>query len=314
MISAQKLTKYYGLKAAVKDISFHIAKGEIVGFLGPNGAGKTTILRMLTCYMPPTGGKILVDGLDSDKQSINVRKKIGFLPENVPLYDELSVSRFLAFAGSIKGLKGKRLKDEIGRVSNICGLNDNRKKLIKHLSKGFKQRVGLAQALMNDPPILILDEPTSGLDPSQIIEIRELIRNLGSKRTVLLSSHILPEVSQVCQRVIIINKGSIVAEDSPERLAGQIQEREGLQTVLKIEGPAEEIEQKLISINGVSKVSVKENNEFLVESILDDNIRPIIARTVVESGWGLKEMTPKDFSLEDVFVQLVTDEMRGKEE
>ncbi|MFC1883341.1 ABC transporter ATP-binding protein [Thermodesulfobacteriota bacterium] len=314
MISAQKLTKYYGLKAAVKDISFQINKGEIVGLLGPNGAGKTTILRMLTCYMVPTDGKILIDGLDSDKQSVHVRKKTGFLPESVPLYNELSVSRFLDFAGSIKGLKGKMLKGEIERVSNTCGLMGNKKKLIKHLSKGFKQRVGLAQALINDPPILILDEPTSGLDPAQIIEIRELIRNLGIERTILLSSHILPEVSQICQRVIIINKGSIVAEDSPERLAEQIQAREGFQTVLRIEGPADEIERELISINGVSKVSSKETGKFLVKSIMDENIRPLIARTIVESGWGLKEMTSKDFSLEDVFVQLVTEEMRGNEE
>jgi ABC-2 type transport system ATP-binding protein len=313
MITAEKITKYYGLKPAVQDVSFSVDRGEIVGFLGPNGAGKTTILRMLTCYMPPTDGRISIDGLDSRSNSLQVRKKIGFLPENVPLYNELSVSRFLSFSGAVKGLKGKKLKDELERVSKICGLFDHRKRLIKHLSKGFKQRVGLAQALINDPPVLILDEPTSGLDPAQIIETRELVRSLGGERTILLSSHILPEVSQVCQRVIIISKGHIVAEDSPERLTDQIKEKEGLQTILSIQGPVEEIERKLRSIEGVSRVVLREKGEFLVESTIDENLRPVLAKTVVESGWGLKEMRSKEFSLEDVFVQLVTEEKKGTE-
>jgi ABC-2 type transport system ATP-binding protein len=314
MISAEKLTKYYGLKPAVQDVSFSVDRGEIVGFLGPNGAGKTTILRMLTCYMPPTAGRITIDGLDSRSNSLQVRKRIGFLPENVPLYDELSVRRFLSFSGAIKGLKGKNLKDEIARVSEVCGLSEHRDNLIKHLSKGFKQRVGLAQALINDPPVLILDEPTSGLDPAQIIEIRELVRNLGGERTILLSSHILPEVSQVCQRVIIINKGHIVAEDSPERLTDQIKEKEGLQTILRIRGPVEEIETRLRSVKGVKRVIFKEKGEFLVDGAIDENLRPLLAKTVVESGWDLEEMRAKEFSLEDVFVQLVTEEKRGTEQ
>jgi ABC-2 type transport system ATP-binding protein len=211
-------------------------------------------------------------------------------------------------------LKGKNLKDEIARVSEVCGLSEHRDNLIKHLSKGFKQRVGLAQALINDPPVLILDEPTSGLDPAQIIEIRELVRNLGGERTILLSSHILPEVSQVCQRVIIINKGHIVAEDSPERLTDQIKEKEGLQTILRIRGPVEEIETRLRSVKGVKRVIFKEKGEFLVDGAIDENLRPLLAKTVVESGWDLEEMRAKEFSLEDVFVQLVTEEKRGTEQ
>ena len=313
MIYAENLTKYYGLNPAVLDVTFRIERGEIVGFLGPNGAGKTTILRTLTCYMPPTNGRISIDGVESRSNSLQVRKKIGFLPENVPLYNELTVRRFLSFAGAIKGLKGKDLKLEIVRVSGLCGLLDCRNKLIRHLSKGYKQRVGLAQALINDPPVLILDEPTSGLDPSQIIEIRELVRSFGGERTILLSSHILPEVSQVCQRVIIINKGRIVAEDSPDRLTQQIREKEGLQTILKITGPEDEIERKLLTVEGVNRVVAKGKGEFLVESAPDVKIKPLLAKTVVGSGWELEEMKSKEFSLEDVFVQLVTEEKKEDE-
>ncbi len=309
MIIAEELTKYYGLKPAIQEVSFHVNKGEIVAFLGPNGAGKTTILRILTCFMSPTSGKVLVDGLDSRTDSLEVRKRIGFLPENVPLYNDLSINRFLAFSGSVKGLKGEKLKDEIERTTLICGLADQRDRLIKYLSKGLKQRVGLAQALLNDPPILILDEPTTGLDPAQIIEIRELIKNLGGERTVLLSTHILPEVSQLCHRVIIINKGIIIAEDTPDNLSENIQKKKGLRTLIRIDGPQADVRNKLLSIEGVSQVVEGENKgEFMVKSVSDDKIRPIIAKTIVESNWGLVEMRSKDISLEEVFVQLVTEE------
>ncbi|MBW2616553.1 MAG: ABC transporter ATP-binding protein, partial [Deltaproteobacteria bacterium] len=297
---------------AVQDISFHVNKGEIVGFLGPNGAGKTTILRTLTCFMPPTSGKVLIGGLDTRKDSLQVRKKIGFLPENVPLYSELSVDRFVAFSGSVKGLAGKELTNEIDRVTGICGLVEHRKRLIKHLSKGLKQRVGLAQALLNDPPILILDEPTTGLDPAQIVEIRDLIRNLGGERTVLLSSHILPEVSQVCKRVIIVNQGRIIAEDTPEVLTQQVQK--GRRTVLSIDGPAAEVKKKLLSLQGVSRVEeAEQEGTFIVESVSGENIRPMMAKAVVESNWGLREMRSKDLSLEDVFIKLVTEEEKDTE-
>jgi ABC-2 type transport system ATP-binding protein len=312
MIVAEKLTKFYGLKPAVQDISFHVKKGEIVGFLGPNGAGKTTILRTLTCFMPPTYGKVLIGGLDTRKDSLQVRKRIGFLPENVPLYDELSVDRFMAFSGSVKGLARKELTNEINRVTGICGLDKQRKRLIKHLSKGLKQRVGLAQALLNDPAILILDEPTTGLDPAQIVDIRELIRNLGGQRTVLLSSHILPEVSQVCKRVIIVNQGRIIAEDTPEGLTEQIQK--GRRTVLSVDGPASDVKQKLLSLKGVSRVEeADQEGTYLVESVSGENIRPMMAKAMVESNWGLKEMRSRDLSLEDVFIKLVTEEEKGTE-
>jgi ABC-2 type transport system ATP-binding protein len=307
MIVAEALTKYYGLKPAIRDVSFRVEKGEIVGFLGPNGAGKTTILRILTCFMPPTSGQVLVDGLSTRTRSLEVRAKIGFLPENVPLYNDLSVKRFLAFAGSVKGLKKSPLRDEIQRVTHVCGLDEHLMRLIRHLSKGLKQRVGLAQALLGDPSILILDEPTTGLDPAQIVEIRQLIRSLGRERTVLLSTHILPEVSQVCNRVIIVNKGGIIAENTPEALTAQTQK--GSRTTLRIDGPQSEIGEKLLSVEGVSKVEGGvRRGEFIVESGSDERTRPRLARAVVEAGWGLQEMRARDLSLEEVFVQLVTEE------
>lgn len=307
MIVAKEVTKFYGLKSAIQDVSFHVNQGEIVGLLGPNGAGKTTILKILTCFMPPTSGRVVIEGLDTRTQSLNIRKKIGFLPENVPLYNELSVTRFLAFCGSVKGLKGRQLRDDIQRVTRVCGLTEHRSRFIRHLSKGLKQRVGLAQALLNDPPILILDEPTTGLDPAQIIDIRELIRGLGGDRTVLLSTHILPEVSQLCERVIIINQGRIIAEDSPKNLTDQIQKE--MRTVLRVEGPRPDVKRKLLTVEGVFQVEeAAADGEFIVKSRYDEDIRPGLARAVVESGWGLMEMQARDLSLEEVFIHLVTEE------
>jgi ABC-2 type transport system ATP-binding protein len=310
MIVAENLTKYYGLKPAVQNVSFRIEKGEIVGFLGPNGAGKTTILRILTGFLQPTSGSILVDGLSGRTHSLEVRKRIGFLPETVPLYDELTVKQFLAFSGSIKGLRGTALNGEIDRVISSCGLPEQQGRRIRHLSKGLKQRVGLAQALINNPPIVILDEPTTGLDPGQIIEVRKLIKDLAGQRTVLLSTHILPEVSQICERVIIINQGHVVAEDTPSNLTGRLQK--GLRTILHVDGPPAEVQAKLESLQGVTRVLPSHRGgEILVESAADESLRPLIAKTIVESGWGLKEMRTGDLSLEDVFVQLVTEEGKG---
>jgi ABC-2 type transport system ATP-binding protein len=310
MIVAKELTKYYGLKLAIQGVSFQIDKGEIVGFLGPNGAGKTTILRIMTCFMQPTSGTILVGGLNGRTHPVEVRKRIGFLPETVPLYSELSVKSFLAFSGSIKGLSGQRLPREVDKVIHQCGLAEHKRRLIKYLSKGLKQRVGLAQALLNDPPIIILDEPTTGLDPAQIVEVRNLIKGLGGERTVLLSTHILPEVSQVCQRVIIVNQGRVVAEDTPKNLTDQLQK--GLRTVLSVDGPADEVKAKLESLQGITMVRTSQvESEFVVESIPDEKLRPLLAKTIVESGWGLKEMKSVDLSLEEVFVHLVTEEGKG---
>jgi ABC-2 type transport system ATP-binding protein len=311
MIVAENLTKYYGPHPAVQDVSFHVDRGEIVGFLGPNGAGKTTILRIITCFMPPTSGSITVNGLDSRDQSLAVRRSIGFLPESVSLYNDLSVTRFLTFVGTVKGLAGKELDGQLQKSVESCGLLEHRTRLIRHLSKGLKQRLGLAQALLSDPPILILDEPTSGLDPAQIVEIRGLIQALSGERTILLSTHILPEASQVCKRVIILNQGRIIAEDTPESLSHQIQARRGMQTVLRVEGPASEIEARLASLPGVLAVErTLRAGEFIVESDSDETVRHRIAKTVVESHWGLSEMRARDLSLEDVFVQLVTEETK----
>jgi ABC-2 type transport system ATP-binding protein len=307
MIVAKELTKYYGLKPAIQGVSFQIDKGEIVGFLGPNGAGKTTILRIMTCFMQPTSGTILVGGLNGRIHPVQVRKRIGFLPETVPLYSELSVKSFLAFSGSIKGLSGQRLRREVDKMIHRCGLSEHERRLIKYLSKGLKQRVGLAQALLNDPPIIILDEPTTGLDPAQIVEVRNLIKELGGERTVLLSTHILPEVSQVCQRVIIVNQGRVVAEDTPKSLTDHLQK--GLRTALSVDGPAAEVRAKLESLQGITTVRTSQcEGDFIVESIPDERLRPLLAKAIVESGWGLKEMKSIDLSLEEVFVHLVTEE------
>jgi ABC-2 type transport system ATP-binding protein len=307
MIHVEKLTKYYGMKPAIQDVSLHIERGKIVGLLGPNGAGKTTILRILTCYMQPTSGRVTVDGLDCRKQSLEVRKRIGFLPEMVPLYSDLAVEKFLAFAGSIKGLNGNGLKKDIDRVIEECGLKDHRGRLIKYLSKGLKQRVGIAQALLNDPPLLILDEPTTGLDPAQIIDVRNLIRNLGGERTVLLSTHILPEVSQLCGRVVILHNGKVRKEDTPEGLARDIQQ--GLRTFLTVEGPQEDVRALLETMEGVTGVQALERpGEYLVQSTGDESVRSRMARAVVEAGWDLLEMRSQELSLEEVFVHLVTEE------
>jgi ABC-2 type transport system ATP-binding protein len=310
MIVARELTKYYGLKQAIQEVSFQINRGEVVGFLGPNGAGKTTILRIMTCFMQPTSGTMMVDDMDCRAHSLEVRKRRGFLPESVPLYTELSVRSFLSFAGTIKGLSGKKIASEVDRATSLCGLSEHRGRLIKYLSKGLKQRVGIAQALLNNPPILILDEPTTGLDPAQIVEVRNIIKELGGQRTVLLSTHVLPEVSHLCQRVIIVNQGRVIAEDTPKNLTDKLQK--GLRTMLLVDGPQDQIKAKLASIEGISKVETfQREGEFVVESTPEENIRPLLAKAVVEAGWRLKEMKALDLSLEEVFVHLVTEE--GKE-
>ncbi len=313
MIVAESLTKYYGFKLAIEDVSFEIKRGEIVGLLGPNGAGKTTILRILTCFMPPSEGGASIFGLDTRTHSLEVREKIGFLPENVPLYHDLRVQVFLRFAGEAKGLRGDKLQKEVLRVLGECGLAEHRNRLIKHLSKGLRQRVGLAQALLADPPILILDEPTAGLDPAQIVEIRQLIKSHRGERTVLLSTHILPEVSQLCERVIILNKGRVVAEDTPESLTARIQR--GMRTLIRVRAPEDELRNKLLSLKRITSVMPSgARGQFIVESIGDESIRPLIARTIVESGWDLMEMSGKDLSLEEVFMHLVTKEEGGQQE
>jgi ABC-2 type transport system ATP-binding protein len=308
MIEAEGLTKFYGPIGAIKNVSFQIDKGEVVGFLGPNGAGKSTTLRILTCFMPPSSGIARVEGLDVIENSLQIRQKVGYLPESVPLYKDLTVSRFLRFAASSKGVEAKRMNAEVSRVISACGLEKNSDRIIQNLSKGFRQRVGLAQSLLNDPSVLILDEPTIGLDPAHIIEIRRLIQDLRGDRTILLSSHILPEVAQLCQRVIIINKGEIVATDSPANLTSQLQKT--VKIVLELSGPIQEFAQAIENMTGVEKVSLVSNgtSRFVIETDPSTDIRPEIAAMAVQKGCGLLELKTMQLSLEDIFMQLVTEE------
>jgi ABC-2 type transport system ATP-binding protein len=313
MIEAEALTKFYGSVPAIRNVTFQVKKGEIVGFLGPNGAGKSTTIRILTCYMPPTAGSARIDGLDCFERSLDVRRKIGYLPENVPLYRDLTVRRLLRFAAGAKGIEGRRIEGEIRRVVGVCGLEKVEGRIIGHLSKGFRQRTGLAQALLGNPPVLVLDEPTIGLDPTQIIEIRHLIQELHEDRTVLVSSHILPEVAQICHRVLIINKGEIIATDSPSNLTSQLQKT--AKVIVEVAGPAGELADAIRLLDGVEKVTVEENGHkrLVVETDRSRDLRPDIARLAVRKGNDLLELRNVQLSLEDIFMQLVTEEPSQEE-
>uniref|UniRef100_A0A832A1R1 ATP-binding cassette domain-containing protein n=1 Tax=Desulfacinum infernum TaxID=35837 RepID=A0A832A1R1_9BACT len=308
MIEAHGLTKWYGPVPAIQDVSFEIAKGEVVGFLGPNGAGKSTTIRILTCFMPPTAGSATVDGLDCLENSLEVRRRIGYLPENVPLYNEMTVRRFLSFIAQVKGVPWKDIRREVDRVTEVCGLDSVRNRIIGNLSKGFRQRVGLAQALVNNPPVLILDEPTIGLDPTQIVEIRKLIQDLREDHTVLLSSHILPEVAQICQRVLIINKGRLVATDTPGALTAQLQKSAKIR--LTVSGDGTGLAASLRRLDGVLHVHTEPGDPFqvVVETDRSRDLRPTLARTAVHAGVDLLELKTVDLSLEDIFMHLVTEE------
>jgi ABC-2 type transport system ATP-binding protein len=310
MIEVQGLTKVYGNKAAVDNLTFSVEQGEVVGFLGPNGAGKTTTMRVLSCFMPPTSGSAKVAGYDIHADSIEVRRRIGYLPEHVPLYTELTVTQYLNFVAEAKAVPRVQRRQKVGEVIERCLLHDVRGRIINTLSKGYRQRVGLAQALLGDPPVLILDEPTIGLDPKQIIEIRNLIRQMQGERTVLLSTHILPEVSVVCQRVIIINEGRIVAVDTPENLTRRLQR--STQVLLQVEGPPDQVTGRLREMAGILRVEMKDGGgvlgRYVVETEKDCDLRRELAHVVCSSGWGLLELRPVDMSLEDVFIRLVTEE------
>ena len=310
MIEVEGLTKYYGPVTAIKDVTFSVDRGEIVGFLGPNGAGKTTTMRVLSCYMPATSGKARVAGYDVFTDSIQVRRRIGYLAENVPVYGEMTVAGYLDFVAEVKGVGRSERRRRVADVMARCLIDDVRDRLIGKLSKGYRQRVGLAQALVSDPEVLILDEPSIGLDPKQIIEIRQLIKSLAGQHTVILSSHILPEVSMVCSRVIIINEGRIVAVDSPENLTSQLAQSARIQ--LQVEGPAETVSQELRRLPGVlgveQKAVVNGVGTFVVESERDRDLRRELARAVVGRQWGLLELRPVALTLEDIFIRLVTEE------
>jgi ABC-2 type transport system ATP-binding protein len=312
MIEVDHLTKRYGPFTAVDDVSFRVEKGEILGFLGPNGAGKTTTMRVLTGYMPPTDGRAVVAGYDVFTNPIEAKRRIGYLPETPPLYPEMTVREYLTFVARIK--LGKTSKsDRAMRVDHAmkkAHVDDMAGRHCGKLSKGYRQRVGLAQALIHDPEVLILDEPTAGLDPKQIIETRDLIRSLAGNHTIVLSTHILPEVAHTCQRVIIINKGRVVAVDSPENLTHQLKGSATLYVQVEANGEAVDA---LGTIPGVTKVSVADRHErfvgYEIESEPNRDVRRDVARTVVSNGWGLLELRPTRMSLEEIFLQLTTEEV-----
>jgi ABC-2 type transport system ATP-binding protein len=315
MITVKGLTKRYARTVAVDNISFEVQKGQIVGFLGPNGAGKTTTMRILTCFLPPSAGTANVAGFDVLEQPMEVKKRIGYLPETPPLYPEMEVREYLTFVGKLKGMSGASLAQRVDEVAERCAIADVKSKLLGKLSKGYRQRVGLAQAIIHNPDVLILDEPTAGLDPKQINDTRELIRSLKGDHTIILSTHILPEVEQTCQQVIIINKGKLVATDSVENLQHRARGAESV--LLEVEGrgvplDSQTIQHRLETVSGVSRVVFKEmrNNRsvFEVESLKDRSIRGDLARAVVESGWNLNELRSAAMSLEDIFLQLTATE------
>ena len=313
MIKVEGLSKRYARHVAVDNISFEIEKGKIVGFLGPNGAGKTTTMRILTCFMPPSAGMAEVAGYNVMDFPMEVKKRIGYLPETPPLYPEMEVGEYLLFVGKLKGLTGQDLTKRANDVAERCNVADVSKKLIAKLSKGYKQRVGLAQAIIHNPEVLILDEPTSGLDPKQILETRDLIKSLAGDHTIILSTHILPEVEQTCESVIIISQGHVVARDSVENLTSRLR---GAETVAVEVEPrtgdldTNAVQAKLEQVSGVSRVVFRHTkagrSHFEVESLQGRPVRAELARAVVESGWNLNELRGVNLSLEDIFLQLTS--------
>ena len=306
MIEVENLTKFYGPRRAINNLSFQIKRGEVVGFLGPNGAGKSTTMNILSCILPASSGTARIQGYDTFEHSIELRKIIGYLPETPPLYPDMSVFDYLIFAAQVRGLKGKHIKSAVEKVIEKCSLKDVSHRITGRLSKGYQQRVGLAQAMVHDPDILILDEPTIGLDPIQIIEIRKLIQDLASTHTIILSSHILPEITQICQRVIIINEGEISAVDSLEGLTASMRKSERLS--LTVRNSNDDIEKKLNSINQVISVVPGEENQFFIECTLNSNLQDEFARLTLDNQWGLIEIKPISMTLEDVFLKLTIEE------
>ncbi len=317
MIEIEHLTKHFGATQAVQDVSFRVERGEVIGLLGPNGSGKTTIMRILTGFFPPSAGHARVAGFDAGDQSLALRRKIGYLPESVVLYPDMRVQRFLQFCADVRGITGVRQRARIDRVMHDCGLREVAGRLIGTLSKGYRQRLGLAQALLHEPEVLILDEPTVGLDPRQIIEIRSLVRGLRGRTTVLLSTHVLPEVSMTCERVVIIDRGSIVAEDTAEALTRRVEGSD--RSLVRVEGPAAEVCALLGGVPGVDRVELADGIAantagvcgFIAHSSAGEPVRKAIAAAVVGRGWGLVEVRPLALSLEDLFVRLVTEEEVG---
>ena len=315
MIEVQHITKRYGTVTAVDDVSFRVERGEILGFLGPNGAGKTTTMRILTGYIPATEGRAMVAGYDVFTEPLQAKRRTGYLPETPPLYPDMTVREYLDFVARIKGIPSNERKDRVGTAMQRTFVADMADRHCAKLSKGYRQRVGLAQALIHNPDVLILDEPTAGLDPKQIIETRSLIRSLAGDHTIVLSTHILPEVAQTCQRVVIINKGRVVAVDTPDNLTARLK---GSATMyVQVEAGGADAGAALAAVAGVTRVVAADHHEgaagvptaFEVESAPDVDVRQELARAIVTRGWGLLELRPVRMSLEDVFLQVTTEEL-----
>ncbi|MEI6043186.1 MAG: ATP-binding cassette domain-containing protein [Chloroflexota bacterium] len=324
MIDVEKLTKYYGQRAAVRDVSFHVAKGEILGLLGPNGAGKTTTMRMLTGYLPATSGDAVVAGYNVADNPMEVRRRLGYLPETVPLYTDMTVRAYLDFTAKLRGVPGKGRKSRVEEVMELCRISEVKNKVIAKISRGYRQRVGLAQAIVHNPQVIILDEPTVGLDPRQIIEIRQVIRDLAGGHSLILSTHILPEVSTLCDRVVIINRGRVLVDKTLAELEQQGAGNERLR--LEIRGPAQQVQIFLASQPGILQIEQasadnaesdvdmlarepRELNRFMVEAAPGIDLREQLAKAIIGQGWGLLEMRTAAPSLEEIFVRLInTDE------
>jgi gliding motility-associated transport system ATP-binding protein len=311
VIEVQHLTKRYGPVTAVDDVSFTVERGEILGFLGPNGAGKTTTMRVLTGYMPPTGGKAIVAGYDVFEQPIEAKRRTGYLPETPPLYPDMTVREYLAFVSKIKGIPRNERKARVDEIMRKTSISDVASRHCGKLSKGYRQRVGLAQALMHNPDVLILDEPTAGLDPKQIIETRQLIKSLAGNHTIILSTHILPEVSQTCQRVVIINRGKVVAVDTPDNLTSRLRGSETM--YLQVDAAGADAAAVLQHVPGVTRVAIVDTKGPVVGYELDSeagqDVRRELAAAVVGRGWGLLEMRPMRMSLEEIFLHVTTEDV-----
>jgi ABC-2 type transport system ATP-binding protein len=306
VIKVENLTKKYAGFTAINNITFEVGKGEIVGFLGPNGAGKSTTMRILSSFMPATSGRASIAGYDVFEKSLEARTHLGYMPENVPLYTDMRVTEYLVYRAHLKGVRGRRLKERVGDVKELCGLKEVENRIINTLSKGYRQRVGLADALVHEPDLLILDEPTIGLDPNQIRSVRELIKNLGKHHTILLSTHILPEVEATCSRVIIINRGRIEASDTPDNLRRQLRGAGGIRLEAnpgKDDGVAE-----LQKIAGVKDVTVQQEDgewrRFLVRADANADLREEVFRVAADRHWRVRELSQRGATLEDVFVEM----------
>ncbi len=323
MIKIEHMSKSYGPYPAVIDISFEVLRGEIVGFLGPNGAGKTTTMRVVTGFTPPTEGVVTVSGYDVVSHSLDVRRHIGYLPETVPLYLDMTVTDYLKYMGEIRGMNSSWVKERLPLVIGMVKLGEYRDTLVGRLSKGYRQRTGIAQAILHEPDVLIMDEPTIGIDPIQVVETRQLISDLGREHTLLLSSHILPEVSAICSRVLVINDGRIVADDDPDQLSDKLQHAERIEVSVRgVDAPAFISAMREISVvidaRTDQRVSIVQRAErenfspFIVDARPNNNASELVAKTVIDNGWGLSNLTPLPMTLEEIFLELTTEENLGE--